>query len=68
MRLLKSTTLKLEEFNESEIPLYAILSHAWGKDEVLFKYIEGETAKKRAAFSKVRRCCERAVADGFECV
>ncbi|KAK1453902.1 HET domain-containing protein [Colletotrichum melonis] len=37
MRLINVNTLQLEEFFDDEIPLYTILSHTWGKDEVTFQ-------------------------------
>ncbi|KAK3900647.1 vegetative incompatibility protein HET-E-1 [Staphylotrichum tortipilum] len=37
MRLLNTVTLQLEEFFDTSTPPYAILSHTWGKDEVLFR-------------------------------
>ncbi|KAK7996528.1 hypothetical protein PG989_004568 [Apiospora arundinis] len=37
MRLLNTSTFRLETFpDESKTPYYAILSHTWGDDEVLF--------------------------------
>jgi hypothetical protein len=36
MRLLNSTTLQLEDSASNEIPPYAILSHTWGRGEVMF--------------------------------
>ncbi|KAI0549931.1 HET-domain-containing protein [Xylaria curta] len=40
MRLLDTTTLKLRTFKDDEKPRYAILSHTWGDDEVLFEDIQ----------------------------
>ena len=40
MHLINTGTLKLEEFNESAIPKYAILSHTWGDDEVTFEELQ----------------------------
>ena len=34
MRLIDTRTLELRWFNDNEIPVYAILSHTWGPDEV----------------------------------
>lgn len=44
---------QLKEFIGSEIPRYAILSHTWGDDEVLFSDIVNKTARQRKAFSKL---------------
>ena len=37
MRLLNTDTLELEYFASKDKPLYAILSHTWGKEEVLYE-------------------------------
>jgi hypothetical protein len=37
MRLINTATLQLEEFFAETAPPYAILSHTWGADEVIFK-------------------------------
>jgi hypothetical protein len=39
--------LKLEEFGGNKIPLYAILSHVWGGNEVTFQDINSALRKKR---------------------
>ena len=67
MKLLNTTTLKLEEFWDSNIPKrYAILSHTWEEQEVSFQYIANlESAAQLAGFSKIKACCEQAKEDGF---
>jgi hypothetical protein len=68
MRLLNTTTSKLEEFEGNKIPLYAILSHTWGDNEVTFQDIEGTSAEKkenRKGYEKIRMACSVAAADGF---
>lgn len=40
MRLLNTSTLKLREFYDDEIPDYAILSHTWEDGEVSFQEME----------------------------
>jgi hypothetical protein len=52
MRLLNTSTaskdeLKLEEFGSNEIPLYSILSHTWGENEITFQDIGGADLEKR---------------------
>jgi len=39
MRLLNTTSIRLEEFNEGNVPPYAMLSHTWGDEEVTFQDI-----------------------------
>ena len=51
-----------------EIPPYAILSHAWGKDEVEFQDISKtpEQLAGLAGFSKIQNCCYQAAAAGLQ--
>ncbi len=68
MRLINVSTFKLEEYNGSGIPKYAILSHTWGKDEVSFAEFETPEAQHRAqdkaGYDKILRFCRRAEKDG----
>jgi hypothetical protein len=66
MRLIHIGTLELHEFFGRSIPHYAILTHTWGKDEVSFQEMQSGDGKSMAGYEKVRRCCEKADADGFE--
>ncbi|KAI1207073.1 heterokaryon incompatibility protein-domain-containing protein [Annulohypoxylon truncatum] len=65
MRLLNTTTLELESFLDRR-PNYAILSHTWGDEEILFEDVQNDPSrwyvKKGAA--KVRGSCSRASKDG----
>ncbi|KAH8649857.1 hypothetical protein BX600DRAFT_528847 [Xylariales sp. PMI_506] len=40
MRLLNTTTLLLESFQMNQVPPYAILSHTWEEDEILFEDLD----------------------------
>ena len=71
MRLLHTSTWKLEEFIGRDIPKYAILSHRWEEDEVTFQDLQqrlptGEQPKK--GWSKLKGCRAQAVRDGLEWV
>lgn len=72
MRLLSTSStqqaseLQLVEFNPSEIPPYAILSHTWGRGEVLYNDVINGTAPQREAFQKVHDACLQARADGYD--
>ncbi|KAJ5527896.1 hypothetical protein N7513_012055 [Penicillium frequentans] len=68
MRLLKTTTLQLEEFPPDRIPPYAILSHTWGADEVLFEDIRSNTADTKATWTKVKEICRLSLERGLEYV
>lgn len=65
MRLLNTTSLKLHYF-VADVPAYAILSHTWANDEVLFDDIDKPHVTSMGGYNKIFRCCERARNDGFE--
>ncbi|OLN87467.1 Vegetative incompatibility protein HET-E-1-like protein 24 [Colletotrichum chlorophyti] len=67
MRLLNTTTLELREFS-ADIPAYAILSHTWGFEEVLYQdMLAGQLcAKLKAGYKKIEGCCQLATKDDFE--
>ncbi|KAK8078785.1 HET-domain-containing protein [Apiospora phragmitis] len=67
MRLLHTKDLTLKEWHGDSHPLYAILSHTWEDDEVLFADIANlEHARSKAVFSKVQQACRTADDDGLE--
>ncbi|KAI0455732.1 heterokaryon incompatibility protein-domain-containing protein [Xylaria acuta] len=70
MRLLNVKTLQLEDFSLiKKRPKYAILSHTWLKEEVLFHHIESlerSALEKLKGFAKVRDSCAQAQADGYD--
>ncbi|VUC21040.1 unnamed protein product [Clonostachys rosea] len=68
MRLLHAKSEELHEFLGSQVPNYAILSHTWGDDEVLFNDIKRGTASRRRSYDKVINCCRKAIEDGLEWV
>ncbi|KAI1638327.1 heterokaryon incompatibility protein-domain-containing protein [Biscogniauxia mediterranea] len=71
MRLLNTETFRLQTFDGSEKPSYAILSHTWGKDEVLFEDIykkpgsESEWRGKGGA-SKVIGAVQQAIRNEYK--
>jgi hypothetical protein len=64
MRLLETVSLELIEFQDNKIPLYAILSHTWEKDEVSFQDMRSGMAKK-ACYAKIVGSCKQATRDGL---
>lgn len=67
MRLINTKTLALQDFNETEIPQYCILSHTWGQDEVLYQdFKQPDVAKRKAAYSKIQGCCEKVLHKGID--
>jgi hypothetical protein len=58
MRLINTRTLQLEEFFDASIPKYAILSHTWEKEEILFSDMTDlDTARRKAGFAKLQGAC-----------
>ncbi|KAM7183251.1 hypothetical protein V8F33_013699 [Rhypophila sp. PSN 637] len=55
-----------DEARDPDIPPYAILSHTWGDEEVLFKDLEDGTAKNKGGYAKIRFCGDQAERDGAE--
>jgi hypothetical protein len=72
MRLLNTTTLRVEQAKRDIVaherpPFdYAILSHTWGEDEVIFQDMQAEVPKDNPRFSKIVKSCELAKQDGYE--
>lgn len=66
MHLLHISSKKLEEFVDP--PEYAILSHRWREEEVLFSDIHREHAKGMKGYAKIEGCCEQARRDGYHYV
>jgi hypothetical protein len=66
MRLLNTFTLKIEEFFDSKIPIYVILSHTWGNEEVTFQDMQTSEAEKKAGYSKIKKCCVQSAKDGYD--
>ena len=66
MRLLNTKTLALEEFFDSQIPKYAILSHRWGEKEVSYKEMHKRRAPKGPGLAKIEKFCALAAERGFK--
>ncbi|KAK3374745.1 heterokaryon incompatibility protein-domain-containing protein [Podospora didyma] len=63
MKLVDARTLQLVDFFESDAPKYAILSHTWEKDEVLFSDMADlVAAREKTGFAKLEGACDLAVA------
>jgi len=71
MRLLQYNNdgdFSLTEFDESDIPEYAILSHTWEQDnskEVTYAEVMGGTGQGKEGFKKIRFCGEQARQNGL---
>ena len=68
MRLINVETLQLETFaGGTEVP-YAILSHCWGEDEVLFQDMFDGNAPWKKGYAKIQRFCAVARSEGLRYV
>jgi hypothetical protein len=70
MRLLNTTTFRLESFFGSwtGVPEYAILSHAWGHEEIIFDDIRDAREPlpvHKKGFAKLKGSCDQARRDGY---
>lgn len=65
MRLLNTTSLEVEEFLQSQVPEYVILSHTWREEEVTLQDLLLGVAPSKKGFAKLTGCCEKAKNDGF---
>lgn len=69
MRLLERDNtgeFRLTKHAIPDIPPYAILSHTWGDEEVLFKDLEDNTAENKGGYAKIRFCGDQAERDGLK--
>jgi hypothetical protein len=67
MRLFNATTHQLTDFigSAETTPPYAILSHRWQDDEVLFQDILSGSASAKKGYEKIKQCCAQALADNL---
>ncbi|KPI45601.1 Vegetative incompatibility protein HET-E-1 [Cyphellophora attinorum] len=67
MWLINTTTLRIREFTGDEIPLYAILSHTWGDQEVTFRDIASlyHDATSKQGWQKICETCRLAREHGL---
>ncbi|KAF2463438.1 HET-domain-containing protein [Lindgomyces ingoldianus] len=71
-RLLQRTPdgdIVFREPTSGRVPAYAILSHTWGKDEVILQDMEAnagmDKAVSKAGWRKIQFCADQAAADGL---
>ncbi|KAF2674895.1 hypothetical protein BT63DRAFT_430993 [Microthyrium microscopicum] len=68
--LLNTESFQLTDFNERDIPQYAILSHTWEEEEILYRDLANSQeswADKRGA-GKLKGFCKTAAENGYEWV
>ena len=52
----------------NDIPLYATLSHTWGKNEITFQDIRGSDVEEKEEYRKIRKTCSIAADHRFDYV
>ena len=76
MWLLEASSIELKSFpnkdlgfpDDKKLPPYAILSHTWETEEVLFADMMNGTAKGKVGYKKLVYSCKQAMANGLEYV
>jgi hypothetical protein len=69
MRLINTATLELKSLIGQDLPQYAVLSHTWSGEEILFEDVKAgpvNIPRAKAGFPKMRDSCARAQSDGYE--
>ncbi|KIM97563.1 hypothetical protein OIDMADRAFT_204405, partial [Oidiodendron maius Zn] len=66
MRLVNTTSFRIEEFFGNDIPRYAILSHTWGRQEVSYHEWAIEELKSRDGYRKIIGACREACKDDYD--
>jgi len=70
MRLLNSTSLKMEDFFGDQTPPYGILSHCWEREEVTFQEMKNistnPSTRFKAGYKKIKRCAQEVKKGGLE--
>ena len=73
MRLLNTTTIRVQDFPGPELPgcpPYSIVSHTWEKEEVTLQEVQKpmQGVIKKAGYKKVLSCAAKAKSDGYQYV
>ena len=68
MRLLNTRSRRLQEFHGSDLPEYAILSHTWEDEEILYQDLYNGAYVIKKGWYKISNCCKTAARDGWEWV
>jgi hypothetical protein len=70
MKLLHCETKRLHEFVGDNIPPYAILSHTWEAEEVVFADLAQDGSnldyRKKEGWRKIQKSCDQATSDGLD--
>ncbi|KAG8525617.1 uncharacterized protein KY384_009261 [Bacidia gigantensis] len=63
MRLLHTSQHRLFEYNDDDVPPYAVLSHTWGENEISYQdFLQGRRNEK------ILQCCRLAASESWDYV
>lgn len=70
MRLINTQTLELESHDGDAVPRYVILSHRWGREELLYEDLKSgltskQSKKKHQGIAKLKGTCHHARLGGY---
>ncbi|GAW13471.1 hypothetical protein ANO14919_028570 [Xylariales sp. No.14919] len=68
MRLVNALTYQIHEFLDHSVEDYAILSHTWDEEECTLRDMSGPDVELQKGYTKIKFCCEQAIADGLNWV
>ncbi|KAI1867025.1 hypothetical protein JX265_007601 [Neoarthrinium moseri] len=56
------------DLTPNNVPVYAILSHTWGPDEVVFADLSNSSSdwQQKSGYNKIEFCAKQAKKDGFQ--
>jgi hypothetical protein len=57
--------ISLTTFGDDHVPPYAIISHTWGREKVLFKDMVDSVAEGKPGYHKIQFCADQAWRDGL---
>ncbi|CAH0050261.1 unnamed protein product [Clonostachys solani] len=67
MRLLHTTSFRLKEYFDENVPDYAILSHTWGRNEVSYHDIQSQSDPNTIdGFDKIKGACALAAREKYD--
>ncbi len=67
MRLINTDKLQLEEFVDSELPAYGIVSHTWGSHEATFEdFLKADRSKQGVNLAKIHAASQKAREDDLQ--
>lgn len=66
MRLVNTKAQRLQKFDQEPLPVYAILSHRRGNQEISSHELQSKTGTEKEGYQKIVSFCTKAKSRGFE--